>query len=59
MYVYIICIHIYVYICIYVYGEKGTPGHIWEDRSRLAGVPKKSLCQKLEICSDPTSADPI
>ena len=27
-------------------GEKGTPWHFWGDRSRLTGVPKKSLCQK-------------
>ena len=33
--------------------------HFWEDKSRLTGVPKRSLCQKHEICSDPISADPI
>ena len=28
-------------------GEKGTPWHyFWEDKSRLTGVPKNSLCQK-------------
>ena len=27
-------------------GAKGTPWHFWEDKSRLTGVPKKSLCQK-------------
>ena len=26
--------------------EKGTPWHFWEDKSRLTGVPKKSLRQK-------------
>ena len=41
-------------------GKKGTPWHFWEDKSRLTGVPKKSLCQNLhEICSDPIRADPI
>ena len=39
--------------------EKGTPWHYWEDKNRLTGVPKRSLCQKHEICSDPVSADPI
>ena len=28
-------------------------------KSRLAGAPKKSLCQKREICGGPVSADPI
>ena len=27
-------------------GEKDTPWHFWEDKSRLTGVPKKSLCQQ-------------
>ena len=27
-------------------GEKGTPWHFWEDKSRLTGVAKKPLCQK-------------
>ena len=27
-------------------GEKGTPWHFWGGKSRLTGVPKKSLCQK-------------
>ena len=40
-------------------GEKGTPWHLWEDKSRFMGVPKKSLCQKNEIRSDPMSADTI
>ena len=39
--------------------EKGTPCHFWEDKSRLTGVPKKSLLKKHEIYSDPVSADPI
>ena len=26
--------------------EKGTPWHFWEYKSRLTGVPKKSLCRK-------------
>ena len=26
-------------------GEKDTPWHFWEDKSRLTGVPKRSLCQ--------------
>ena len=39
-------------------GEKGTPWHFWEDKSRLTGVPKKSV-KKHEICYDPISADPI
>ena len=40
-------------------GEKGTPWHLWEDKSRFMGVPKKSLCQKNEIRNDPMSADTI
>ena len=28
------------------FGEEGTPWHFWEDKSKLTGVPKKSLCQK-------------
>ena len=36
-----------------------TPWHFWEDKSRLTGVPKKSLCHKHTNCSDPISADPI
>ena len=39
--------------------EEGTPWHFWEDKSRLTGVPKKSLSKKLYIFSDPISADPI
>ena len=40
--------------------EKGTPWHFWEDKSRLTGVPKQSLCQqKHDMCSDLISADPI
>ena len=27
-------------------GKKVRPWHFWEDKSRLTGVPKKSLCQK-------------
>ena len=27
-------------------GKKGTPWHFWEDKSRLTGSSKKSLCQK-------------
>ena len=27
-------------------GEKGTPWHFWEYKSRLARVPERSLCQK-------------
>ena len=35
-------------------GEKDTPWHFGEGKSYLAGVPKKSLCQKThKICSDP------
>ena len=30
-------------------GEKGTPWHFWEYKSRSTGVPKKSLCQ--ETCN--------
>ena len=26
--------------------RKGTPWHFWDDKSRLTGVPKKSLNQK-------------
>ena len=40
-------------------GEKGTPWHFWEDKSRLTGAPKKSFSQKTQKCSDPISADPI
>ena len=32
-------------------GEKGTPWHFWQDRSRLTGIPQKYLCQKHKICS--------
>ena len=40
--------------------KEGTPLLFWEDTSRLTGVPKTSLCkQEPEICSGPTSADPI
>ena len=41
--------------------QKSTPWHLGEDRSRLTGVPKRSLCQKTPFkkCSDPVSADPI
>ena len=27
-------------------GGKGAPWHFWGDKSRLTGVPKRSLCQK-------------
>ena len=27
------------------YGERGTPWYFWERKSRLTGVPKRSLCQ--------------
>ena len=40
-------------------GENGTPWHFWEDKSRSTGVPKKSLCQKHELCGGPSSADPV
>ena len=40
-------------------GKKVRPGTFGEYKSRLTGGPKKSLCQKHEICSDPISADPI
>ena len=41
-------------------GQKGTPWHFWEDKSRFTGVPKKSLCQKTHTnYSDPIRADPI
>ena len=40
-------------------GKKGTPWHFWEDTSRLTGVPKRYLCQKHGISSDPISADPM
>ena len=40
-------------------GKKGSPWHFWEYKSRLTGVPKKSLCRKHGIRSDPISADPI
>ena len=33
--------------------------HVWGDKGRLTGVPKKFPCQKQDICSDPISADPI
>ena len=34
------------YWCLTDWWKKGRPGwHFWEDKSRLAGVPKKSLCQ--------------
>ena len=39
--------------------KKVRPWHFWEDNSRLTGLPKKSLCQKPGVCSDPISADPI
>ena len=26
-------------------GEKGTPWHFWEDKMKLTGVPKRSLCK--------------
>ena len=36
------------------------PLHLLEDKSRLTGVPRKSLCQKLlKKCSAPISADHI
>ena len=69
IYIYIcMCVYIYIYPYIYIYiyihifdrlEEKGTPGHFWEYKSRLTGVPKKSLSKKYEICSGPISADPI
>ena len=27
-------------------GKKDSPWHFWEDKSKLPGEPKKSLCQK-------------
>ena len=39
-------------------GEKDTPWHFGQDKSRLTRIPKRSLCQKHEICSDPISAHP-
>ena len=41
-------------------GKKVRPGTFGEDKSRLTGVPKRSVYQKKhDICSDPISADPI
>ena len=41
-------------------GTKGTPWHFLEDKSRLTGVPKKSLCQKHESCSvTPSALTPV
>ena len=41
-------------------GKKVRPGTPGEIKSRLTGVPKRSLCKKKhEICGDPISADPI
>ena len=41
-----ICVYIYIYIFICQIGEKGTPWHFWGGKSRLTGVPKRSLCKK-------------
>ena len=43
---------------LFRFGDKGTPWHVWEDKLMLTGVPKKSV-KKHDICSDPSSADPI
>ena len=41
-------------------GEKGTPWHFWEYKSRFKGVPNKSLSKRnIKSRSDPISADPI
>ena len=37
------------------FGEKTTPWHFWEIKSRLTGVPKKSLCQKTRNLQRPHS----
>ena len=54
-------IHIYIYIytaCARSQCARPASGAT-QDKSRLTGVPNKSLCQRNEIRSDSISADPI